>query len=104
MIHEHLQRIVESAPASSGLRRGDSFASYASLLERIDCLAAGLLQRGIGPGSVVALLVPNSPEIFVAAHALFAIGATAMPLGLTSTRAELSALAGKTGMAAVIPT
>lgn len=102
MIHDHLLRIVESAPASSGLRRGESFASYASLLERIDRLAAGLIERGIGPGSVVALLVPNSPEIFVAAHALFAVGAIAMPLSVTATRPELVALGGKTGLAAVI--
>lgn len=102
MIHDHLRRIVESAPTSSGLKRGESFASYASLLERIDRLAAGLIDRGIARGSVVGLLIPNSPEIFVAAHALFAVGAIAMPLGLTATRAELSALASKTGLAAVI--
>jgi acyl-CoA synthetase (AMP-forming)/AMP-acid ligase II len=102
MIHDHLLRIVESAPASSGLKRGDSFVSYAALLERVDRLAAGLIERGIGHGSVVALLVPNSPDIFVAAHALFAIGAIAMPLGLTATRAELSALASKTGLGAVV--
>src|SRR5512142_1024980 len=102
MIRDHLRRIVESAPTSSGLKRGDSFVPYASLLERIDRLAAGLINRGIARGGVVGLLIPNSPEIFVAAHALFAIGAIAMPLGLTATRAELAALAGKTGLAAVI--
>jgi long-chain acyl-CoA synthetase len=102
MIHDHLLRVVQNAPASSGLRRGESFASYASVLERIDRLAAGLIERGVERGSVVALLMPNTPEIFITAHAVFAIGAIAMPLGLTATRAELSALATTTGLRAVI--
>lgn len=102
MIHDHLVAIVEKAPASSGLKRGDDFASYASLLQRIERLAAGLIERGITQGSVVALLMPNGPDIFVASHALFAIGAVAMPLGLTATRTELASLAAKTGLFAVI--
>lgn len=102
MIHDHLHGIVEKAPASSGLKRGDTVASYAALLERIDRLAAGLVERGIAQGSIVALLMPNGPDIFVAAHALFAVGAIAMPLGPTATRAELAAFATKTGLDAVI--
>ncbi len=45
---------------------------------------------------------PQLPDIFVVAHSLFAIGAIAMPLGLTATHAELAALGAKTGFAAVI--
>jgi len=102
MIHDNLLAIVARAPATSGLRQGDSFASYASLLERIQRLAAGFSERGIGRGDVVALLIPNSPDIFVVAHALFALGAIAMPLGLTATRAELATLAGKSGLKAIV--
>ncbi|HEX4298578.1 MAG TPA: AMP-binding protein, partial [Devosia sp.] len=102
MIHEHFLAVAAKAPTTSGLRQGDSFASYAELAERVARLATGLAGRGIGRGSVVALLIPNSPEIFVVAHALFAIGAIAMPLGITATRAELAALGGKTGLAAVV--
>lgn len=81
---------------------GGSFTSYADLARRAERLAAGFIDRGIKQGSVVALLIPNSPDIFVVAHSLFAIGAIAMPLGLTATHAELAALGAKTGFAAVI--
>jgi len=102
MINARLRHIAATAPATSGVRQADATFSYAELAERVERLAAGLIERGIGRGAVVALLVPNSPDIFVVAHALFAIGAIAMPLGLTATRAELAALAGKTGLAAVV--
>jgi long-chain acyl-CoA synthetase len=102
MIFEHLTSVAETAPTSSGLRQGDGFQSYEALTGRVARLAAGLMERGIGPGSVVALLVPNSPDIFVAAHALFAIGAIAMPLGSTATRPELAAAGTKAGVSAVI--
>jgi acyl-CoA synthetase (AMP-forming)/AMP-acid ligase II len=104
MIHETLLAIASRAPTTSGLRQGESFQSYADLAEKIGRLAAGLIDRGIGRGDVIALLLPNSPDIFVAAHAAWAIGAIAMPLGITATRAELAGLAGKTGLAAMIAT
>ena len=34
MIHDNLRALVSRAPSTSGLRQGESFASYASLLER----------------------------------------------------------------------
>lgn len=102
LIFDRLLEVANTAPGTSGLRQGDAFQSYADLASRIERLAAGLSNRGIGQGDVVALLVPNSPDIFVAAHTLFAIGAIAMPLGLTATRAELATLTAKTGLTAVI--
>lgn len=104
MIFDRLTAIANGAPATSGLRQGEEFHSYAALIARIERLAAGFIDRGIGEGDVVALLVPNSPDIFAIAHALFAIGAIAMPLAPGSTRAELAGLATKTGLAAVVAT
>lgn len=102
MIHDKLLAVAAGASAGSGLYQGETFLPYAALTERADRLAAGFIELGIGRGSVVALLVPNSPEIFVVAHALFAIGAIAMPLALSATRTELAGLAAKTGLDAVI--
>ena len=101
MIYDTLLGIAAANP-SNGLHTTTSFVSYETAATRVARLAAGLSARGIGRGDVVALLLPNSPEIFVAAHALFALGAIAMPLALTATRAELLALAGKTGLAAIV--
>lgn len=88
MIHNHFLGITGRAPASSGLRYRNSFHSYPQLAERIAGLAAGLQGRGIGEGSVVAILVPNSPDLFVIVHALFAIGAIALPLSTAATTEE----------------
>jgi long-chain acyl-CoA synthetase len=102
VIFDRLLEIAEKAPETSGLKMAGRFTSYADLVQRIERLAAGFAERGIGQGSVVALLIPNSPDIFAVSHALFSLGAIAMPLGLTATRAELSALAAKTGLAAIV--
>src|SRR6201999_886067 len=98
----HFLAIAAKAPKTSGLRQADSFASYNEIAERVGRLAAGLQDRGVGQGSVVALLIPNSPEIFVVTHALWAIGAIAMPLGPTATHTEPVALTEKTGFTAVL--
>lgn len=104
MIHERFTRIVDMAPAGNGLGIDGQFIPYAALRERIAGLAAGLIARGIGPGTPVAILMPNGPELFTAIHALFAIGAIAMPLGTGATRAEIHAAAAKAGATALIAT
>lgn len=104
MIYDNLQALTARAPTTSGLRQGEAFTPYAALVERIDRIAAGFLERGIERGDPVALLIPNSPDLFVTAHALFAIGAIAMPMGETATRSERATLAQKTGPKAVIST
>jgi acyl-CoA synthetase (AMP-forming)/AMP-acid ligase II len=102
LIFDRLLEVANTAPETSGLRYGDDFFSYTSLALRIERLAAGFANRGIRRGDVVALLIPNSPDIFVVVHALFAIGAIAMPLALTAKRAELAILVSKTGLSAVV--
>lgn len=102
MIYDNLLTLAARAPITSGVRQGEVFTPYAALVERIGRLAAGFLEQGIESGDPVALLLPNSPDLFVTAHALFAAGAIAMPLGTTATRAELATLARKTRPAALV--
>lgn len=102
MIFDHFSRNAARAPETSGLRREGRFYSYRELVEGVARLAAGFAARGIGIGDPVAILLPNSPELFVVVHALFAIGAIAMPLGLTATRSECAWAARKAGAAALI--
>lgn len=104
MIYDNLLTLTARAPITSGLRQGEAFTPYAAVVERIGRLAVGLTERGIERGDPVALLIPNSPDLFATAHALFAIGAIAMPLSETATRSELAILAQKTAPRAVIST
>jgi acyl-CoA synthetase (AMP-forming)/AMP-acid ligase II len=56
--------------------------TYAGLSRLTQCLAASLLQRGIGPGDRVAFLLPNCLEIVLCYYACFKIGAIAVPLNI----------------------
>src|SRR4051812_33774403 len=49
--------------------------TYAGLLAQVRSLAAGLAERGIGRGDVVALCAPNAPVYAVVFHAVAALGA-----------------------------
>ncbi len=102
MIFDNFAHIAAHAPGTNGLRQDGRFYSYGELVERTARMAAGLSAGGIGIGDPVAILMPNSPELFVVVHALFAIGAIAMPLGTTATLSECTALAQKAGAVALI--
>ncbi|MFI9534944.1 class I adenylate-forming enzyme family protein [Nocardia fusca] len=104
MIYDNLLAMAAQVPITSGLRQGEEFTPYAAVVDRIGRLAVGFMECGIERGDPVALLLPNSPDLFITSHALFAIGAIAMPLAETATRSELAALARKTGPKAVVST
>ena len=57
---------------------------------RVECLAAGLLSRGVGHGDRVALLLPTCPEWTVCDFALHSIGAVPVPLYATSSSADVA--------------
>ena len=59
---------------------GDDTISYAELDRRSTALAHDYLERGVTPGSIVAILLPNGIEFFVATFATWKLGATPMPL------------------------
>lgn len=62
-----------------------SHISYAHLRERVDQLAKGLLELGVGRGDKVALLMSNSSEWIYGKFAVLKTGAVLVPL---STRFE----------------
>ncbi|MFC4911674.1 class I adenylate-forming enzyme family protein [Actinomadura gamaensis] len=71
---------------------GDRAMSHAELAAAVGSLASGLVREGVGPGTVVALHLPDSPEFVVALHAVTAAGATPMPVRPTVPAAELAVL------------
>ena len=78
--------------------------TYRELLDRVKALSRGLLDAGIGPGSVVALQLPNSAEQPMVHLALNRIGALAVPIHDAWHEAELPHLLGLSrAVAAVVP-
>ncbi len=54
--------------------------TYGDLLAQVAALSAALAQRGIGPGTVVGLHLPNSPECVVSLLAALATAAAVSPM------------------------
>jgi acyl-CoA synthetase (AMP-forming)/AMP-acid ligase II len=102
MLFEAFKTVAASVPAGSGLRIRGQTHRYHALVERTEKAATILLERGVTPGMRVALLLPNSPDLFVAAYALFAIGAVAVPLSAMATPRELAMAAQSCGIGAIV--
>jgi acyl-CoA synthetase (AMP-forming)/AMP-acid ligase II len=90
MLFEAFTSVAGNLPSSSGIRLNGTLHPYEQLAERAERLASGLLRLGIGKGDVVAILMRNSPDLFVVVQALFAIGAIAVPLDVQANPSELA--------------
>jgi long-chain acyl-CoA synthetase len=66
--------------------------TYERLATEVDRLARGLVERGLRKGDRVALHLANLPELVIAYHACFRIGAIAAPLNIRFKTAELRPL------------
>src|SRR4051812_37547497 len=63
--------------------------SYRDVDTRSAAVAKGLLAEGIGKGSRVGVLIPNSAEFLVAALGLLRVGAVFVPVNTFSQTREL---------------
>jgi acyl-CoA synthetase (AMP-forming)/AMP-acid ligase II len=63
--------------------------TYAELYRQVQNAAAGLIERGLQKGDVVALISPNRPEYAVAFHAVMWAGGVITPLNPTYTADEM---------------
>jgi len=68
---------------------GVSFTG-AALRDRIERLAGGFAARGIGPGSVLALMAPNMPDYTAVFHAAAYAGATLTTINPAYTAPEVT--------------
>jgi long-chain acyl-CoA synthetase len=75
---------------------------FGDLVERIERLAAGLLDRGIGPGDAVALVLANDPSFVVSWHAVTAVGGIVVPVNPSFKQDEIEFTFRKCDIAAVI--
>ncbi|MFJ6050452.1 amino acid adenylation domain-containing protein [Streptomyces sp. NPDC092307] len=71
-----------ASPDAVAVVAGDERLTFAELADRAGRLAALLVERGVGPDTVVALAVPRSAESVVATLAVLKAGAAYLPLDL----------------------
>ena len=71
---------VVSAPEAVALVAGDKSVSFTELNTRANKLARLLVGRGVGPGQVVALILPRSVDMVVSIVAVLKAGAAYLPV------------------------
>ncbi|MEZ5297363.1 MAG: alpha/beta fold hydrolase [Ilumatobacteraceae bacterium] len=54
---------------------GDPDVTFADYADRVDAVAAWLIERGVQPGDRIALMIPPGPDLAVALYAAWRIGA-----------------------------
>ncbi len=84
-------RRVEELPDKAAIIDGPTgrTLTYRELDEATRSLAGGLVARGFGPGSVLALMSPNIPEYAVIFHAVALTGGTITTINPTYTAGEV---------------
>ncbi|MQA14281.1 MAG: long-chain-fatty-acid--CoA ligase [Pseudonocardiaceae bacterium] len=89
-----LDHHAERRPDAEVLRCGDRRLTYRELHGRVDAVAAGLAERGVDRGDVVALLLLNCPEFLETTLAVAKLGAVFLPLNYRLAPAEWAYILG----------
>ena len=97
-----LRRSVDRHAQSTAVVDVDRRWSYRELDDRVDALASGLADLGIGAGDRVMVQLPNRAEYVATVFALFRIGALPVFCLPAHRSAELTALGRASGAIAVI--
>ena len=94
VVGESLRRNAYKYPAKVAVKDSKRATTYRELNERVNGIARGLQEKGIGSGDPVALLVGNRIEHIEILFALAKIGALAIPLDVKWRSIEISSTLG----------
>ncbi len=97
-----LRRAAERDPDNVALVSGDRSVSYAELDNLVERFAAGLVERGVGVGDRVAIVLPNDINAVVALAGTLRAGAAIMPMHPSVKRERLVQVLGRAGGALVV--
>ena len=84
-----LQASAKARPDHPAIRLNDFALTYAELDRAARGVASGLLERGIAPGSSIAIMIPNVPEFSVAYYGVLYAGCTVVPLNVLLSAPEV---------------
>jgi long-chain acyl-CoA synthetase len=102
MLMQLLYAQAQARPGDVALVYRDERIGFADLVERIERLAGGLAERGLGPGDAVGLVLPDGPWFVVGFHAIAALGAVVVPVNPAFKQAELEFCFRSAGVRAII--
>ena len=89
MLMQLLYAQAEARPDHTAVVYRDERVSFAELVDRIERLAQGLAEQGIGAGDAVALVLRDDPWFVTSFHAVAALGAIVVPVNPAFKQAEL---------------
>lgn len=101
-VEQLFQAAAERYPDRVALRYFRTSHTYSGLLAEIKKTAGALRELGIGVGDRVMLVLPNCPEFTITWFALHWLGAEAVPANPLMSAAELTGLARKCNVQAVL--
>ncbi len=90
LLHHAFEASAARLPAKTALVSGARRVSYAELAQRVRNLSSLLQADGVRPGDRVVLLLESDVEYAVALHAVLAVGAVMVPLGVTTKADKLA--------------
>src|SRR5206468_5782580 len=86
---DYLAAAAREHPAHPALLFKGARITYGELHRLSDICAAAFQSLGVKPGDVVALILPNCPQFFIAEFGAWKAGAIVAPLNPTYTEYEL---------------
>jgi long-chain acyl-CoA synthetase len=89
LIMERLYAQAAEQPDQAALVYRDEWISWGELVERVERVAHGLAERGIGPGDAVGLVLRDDPWFVTCFHAVTGLGAIVVPVNPGFKQAEL---------------
>lgn len=101
-VNEAMGTALKNYTKREALVYGDERITYGELEKRIETLAAGLQQLGIGKGDKIGVLLPNSPEYVVSLYALPRLGAVMVPINPQLKLREMEHILSDSGAVAVL--
>lgn len=79
-LHRLFERQADTRPQAAAVVFGREETTYADLESSANCLARLLRRRGVGSGSVVAMLLPRSMDAYVVLLGILKAGAAYVPI------------------------
>jgi natural product biosynthesis luciferase-like monooxygenase protein len=101
-VHHLFEAQVQKTPDATAVVAADEKLSYAALNARANQLAHQLLRRGVGPGSLVGLLLDRCADMVVALIGILKAGAAYVPLDPTYPKDRLSYMMRDARLAAIV--
>jgi long-chain acyl-CoA synthetase len=102
LLMERLYAQAAERPDELALVHGAERIAWRELVERVERLAHGLAERGIGPGDAVGLVLRDDPWTVTCFHAVTALGAIVVPVNPGFKQTELEFSFRRTGVRGIV--